>query len=205
MLMMPVLVWGTTLRLSPEVDLLVLDGKKVSSSLLKGAESIELDNGPHQLVIRVEKNLNVTQRDRRPGFSPPLVVSFDSKEIDLVNIILPRKDDIHAQTPPYIKLLDGHAKPIPIRTDVLETIPDPTGTDYEEETLRYNKAGKKASMPGFATLTAVDAHDVAAAKPAFPPSQSETLTEQRLKYLFSQADKSTRARFLRWAKETPTP
>lgn len=49
-LCLPVTVFATTLRLSNEVDLLVLDGKKVSSSLLRGAESIELENGPHQLV-----------------------------------------------------------------------------------------------------------------------------------------------------------
>ena len=46
--------FATTLRLSTDVDLLVLDGKKVSSSLLRGSDSIELDNGPHQLVFRVE-------------------------------------------------------------------------------------------------------------------------------------------------------
>ncbi|SUG78577.1 UPF0319 protein YccT precursor [Salmonella enterica subsp. enterica] len=45
-LCLPVTVFATTLRLSNEVDLLVLDGKKVSSSLLRGAESIELENGP---------------------------------------------------------------------------------------------------------------------------------------------------------------
>lgn len=54
-LAMPVCVFATTLRLSSDIDLLVLDGKKVSSSLLRGADSIELDNGPHQVVFRVEK------------------------------------------------------------------------------------------------------------------------------------------------------
>lgn len=44
-LCLPVSVFATTLRLSTDVDLLVLDGKKVSSSLLRGADSIELDNG----------------------------------------------------------------------------------------------------------------------------------------------------------------
>lgn len=53
--LLPVTVVATTLRLSTDIDLLVLDGKKVSSLLLRGAESIELDNGPHQLVFRVEK------------------------------------------------------------------------------------------------------------------------------------------------------
>ena len=39
-LVMPVCVFATTLRLSTDIDLLVLDGKKVSSSLLRGADSI---------------------------------------------------------------------------------------------------------------------------------------------------------------------
>ncbi|MFA1647530.1 MAG: hypothetical protein ACDS79_19010, partial [Enterobacteriaceae bacterium] len=42
-LMMPVCASATTLRLSTDIDLLVLDGKRVSSSLLRGADSIELD------------------------------------------------------------------------------------------------------------------------------------------------------------------
>lgn len=53
--LLPIQVFATTLRLSNDVDLLVLDGKKVSSSLLRGAESIELENGVHQVVFRVEK------------------------------------------------------------------------------------------------------------------------------------------------------
>lgn len=56
-LCLPVTVLATTLRLSNDIDLLVLDGKKVSSSLLRGADSIQLDNGPHQIVFRVEKTL----------------------------------------------------------------------------------------------------------------------------------------------------
>ena len=38
-LCLPVSVFATTLRLSTDVDLLVL---------LRGADSIEVDNGPHQ-------------------------------------------------------------------------------------------------------------------------------------------------------------
>lgn len=54
-LCLPATVFATSLRLSNDIDLLVLDGKKVSSSLLRGADSIELENGRHQLVFRVEK------------------------------------------------------------------------------------------------------------------------------------------------------
>ena len=77
-LCLPVSVFATTLRLSTDVDLLVLDGKKVSSSLLRGADSIELDNGPHQLVFRVEKTIHLSNSEERLYISPPLVVSFSS-------------------------------------------------------------------------------------------------------------------------------
>lgn len=44
-LCLPVTVFATTLRLSNEVDLLVLDGKKVSSSLLRGARALNWKTG----------------------------------------------------------------------------------------------------------------------------------------------------------------
>lgn len=204
--MMPALVWGTTLRLSPEVDLLVLDGKKVSSSLLKGADSIEIDNGPHQLVLKAEKKGRTSPRSLLQGRSSSLVIDFDSKALDQINIVLSPEEVGHPVTFPQIKLLDGHGRPVPVRTDILETNPDPTATDYEEETRRYNTSGKKASMLKFALVNdCEEAQRVATASPDSPPPASETLTEQRLKYWYSQADKSTRARFLRWVNETPAP
>ncbi|XNM51230.1 DUF2057 family protein [Escherichia coli] len=39
------------------------DGKKVSSSLRGGGNSIELDNGPHQLVFRVEKTIHLSNSE----------------------------------------------------------------------------------------------------------------------------------------------
>lgn len=83
-LCLPVSVFATTLRLSTDVDLLVLDGKKVSSSLLRGADSIELDNGPHQLVFRVEKTIHLSNSEERLYISPPLVVSFNTQLINQV-------------------------------------------------------------------------------------------------------------------------
>ena len=92
-LCLPVTVFATTLRLSSDVDLLVLDGKKVSSSLLRGADSIELDNGPHQLVFRVEKTINLSANEERLYISPPLAVSFNTQLISQVNFRLPRLEN----------------------------------------------------------------------------------------------------------------
>jgi len=80
--LMPVTAFATTLRLATEIDLLILDGKKVSSSLLRGAGSIELENGPHQLVFRVEKSIRMPNREQRMWISPPLQVTETSEGID---------------------------------------------------------------------------------------------------------------------------
>ena len=171
-LVMPVCVFATTLRLSTDIDLLVLDGKKVSSSLLRGADSIELDNGPHQLVFRVEKSIGLANHEQRMYISPPL---------------------------------DGDAMPIPAKLDILALTTSPKGPDYEAATQTYNKAGKRASLPQFATMMADDSTLLSGVSEldVIPP-QSQALTEQRLKFWFQQADADTRARFLQWAKQQPS-
>ncbi|EPX3053297.1 TPA: DUF2057 family protein [Salmonella enterica] len=192
-LCLPVTVFATTLRLSNEVDLLVLDGKKVSSSLLRGAESIELENGPHQLVFRVEKTIRLPGNEERLYISPPLVISFDTQLISQVNFQLPR-----------LALLDGDAMPIPVKLDILAITSTAKVVDYEIETERYNKSAKRASLPQFATMMADDStllSDVSELDTV--PPQSQTLTEQRLKYWFRLADPQTRHHFLQWAEKQP--
>ncbi|WP_449550342.1 curli synthesis inhibitor [Lelliottia amnigena] len=208
-LVMPVCVYATTLRLSTDIDLLVLDGKKVSSSLLRGADSIELDNGQHQIVFRIEKNIRLSNHEQRLYISPPLVVSFNTQKISQVNFNLPRleneKESEAFESAPRIELLDGDAMPIPVKLDILALTKTPKGTDYEADTERYNKAGKNASLPGFATMMADDSTLLSGVSEldVIPP-QSQTLTEQRLKFWFQQADPDTRTRFLQWAKQQPS-
>ncbi|ALL16980.1 hypothetical protein UP00_04135 [Enterobacter asburiae] len=208
-LVMPVCVFATTLRLSTDIDLLVLDGKKVSSSLLRGADSIELDNGPHQLVFRVEKSIGLANHEQRMYISPPLIVSFNTRQISQVNITLPRleteKESAAFDASPRVELLDGNAMPIPVKLDILVLTTSPKGPDYEAATQTYNKAGKRASLPQFATMMADDSTLLSGVSEldVIPP-QSQTLTEQRLKFWFQQADPDTRARFLQWAKQQPS-
>ncbi len=207
-LLLPHESWATTLRLSTDIDLLVLDGKKVSSSLLRGADSLELDNGPHQMVFRVEKNIRTTTREQRLYISPPLIVSFDTKEVNQVNFNLPRiendKESDEFDQAPHLQLLDGNAAVIPLKMDILPVKTTPQGIDYEQDTQFYNKAAKTASVKGFATMMADDSELLSKASELDAPSrQSDTLTEQRLRYWFLQADKPTRDRFLQWVKDNP--
>lgn len=208
-LCLPVTVFATTLRLSTDIDLLVLDGKKVSSSLLRGADSIELDNGPHQLVFRVEKTIRLSSHEERLYISPPLVVSFDTQRVGQVNFHLPRlgsdREANHFDTAPRLELLDGDAMPIPVQLDILAITSKSKTVDFEAETERYNKSAKRASLPQFATMMADDSTLLSGVSEldTIPP-QSQTLTEQRLKYWFRQADPQTRNSFLQWAEKQPS-
>lgn len=159
-LIMPVCVFATTLRLSTDIDLLVLDGKKVSSSLLRGADSIELDNGPHQVVFRVEKTIRLADNEQQVYISPPLVVSFNTHLISQVNFRLPRleteKESLAFDASPRIELVDGDSMPIPVKLDILALTKRSKGTDYEADTETYNRASRRASLPQFATMMADD-------------------------------------------------
>ncbi|WP_432226078.1 curli synthesis inhibitor [Enterobacter wuhouensis] len=208
-LVMPICVFATTLRLSTDIDLLVLDGKKVSSSLLRGADSIELDNGPHQVVFRIEKPIRLANHEQRMYISPPLILSFNTQRISKVNFNLPRletdKEAVAFDAAPRIELLDGDSMPIPVKLDILAITQSPKGTNYEADTENYNKANKHASLPQFATMMADDSTLLSGVSEldVIPP-QSQTLTEQRLKFWFQQADPDTRARFLQWVKQQPS-
>ena len=208
-LCLPVTVFATSLRLSSETDLLVLDGKKVSSSLLRGADSIELENGRHQLVFRVEKTLRLSSHEERLYISPPLVISFDTQLVSQVNFHLPRlnneRDASHFDDAPRVELLDGDAMPIPVKLDILSITSTAKIVDYEMETERYNKAAKHASLPQFATMMADDSSLLSGVSELDRvPPQSQTLTEKRLKFWFEQADAQTRSNFLQWAQKQPS-
>ncbi|WP_313109295.1 curli synthesis inhibitor [Atlantibacter sp.] len=207
--LVPATVAATTLHLAGDIDLLVLDGKKVSGSFLRGADSIELDNGPHQLVFRVEKNLVTASQDKALYISPPLIITFDTRNITQVNISLPRieteKESQQFDATPRIQLLDGSAAPIPAKLDVLAVNNGANGVDYEWDTERYNKANNKASAPEFVTLMADDSALLSnTSELDRPVAHSQTLTEQRLKHWYLQADNDTRTRFLEWVKQQPS-
>jgi uncharacterized protein YccT (UPF0319 family) len=75
-----------------------------------------------------------------------------------VNITLPRleTEKESAAFDAHVELLDGNAMPIPVKLDILALTTSPKGPDYEAATQTYNKAGKRASLPQFATMMADD-------------------------------------------------
>jgi uncharacterized protein YccT (UPF0319 family) len=170
-LVMPVCVFATTLRLSTDIDLLVLDGKR-SPALLRGADSIELDNGPHQLVFRVEKSIGLANHEQRMYISPPLIVSFNTRQISQVNITLPRleteKESAAFDASPRIELLDGDAMPIPVKLDILALTTSPKG--------RITRPRRRPiTKPVNALASAVCHHDGGRQYAAYPASLNWTL------------------------------
>jgi uncharacterized protein YccT (UPF0319 family) len=206
---MPVSVFATTLRLSGDIDLLVLDGKKVSSLLLRGAESLEVDNGLHQVVFRVEKMIILPDQNRQLYVSPPLIANFNSQLVGQINFSLPKLETLEdTQTftsTPHVSLLDGNAMPIPVKLDILAITQPGDNIDYEKATEAYNLANKQASSTQFSTPQSDDSTLLSKTNELDNPAyQSQTLTEQRLKYWFQLADPQTRSRFLEWAKSQPS-
>ncbi|MFJ3456925.1 DUF2057 family protein [Scandinavium goeteborgense] len=209
LLLMPVSVFATTLRLSGDIDLLVLDGKKVSSLLLRGAESLEVDNGLHQVVFRVEKMIILPDQNRQLYVSPPLIANFNSQLVGQINFSLPKLETLEdTQTftsTPHVSLLDGNAMPIPVKLDILAITQPGDNIDYEKATEAYNLANKQASSTQFSTPQSDDSTLLSKTNELDNPAyQSQTLTEQRLKYWFQLADPQTRSRFLEWAKSQPS-
>lgn len=148
-LLMTLNAWSGTLKLSPEIDVLVLDGRKISGSLLKGAEGLELEKGEHQVLFRVEKTL-MRGKQSVKYVSVPLIVSFSS-QTKSISIQLPPmttlREGHHFDRTPQFQLLDEHGNEITSRRDTLHHAP---GSDIEQAMVAYNRNGRAASVPRFA-------------------------------------------------------
>ncbi|MCW2474331.1 DUF2057 family protein [Candidatus Symbiopectobacterium sp. NZEC151] len=193
---------ATTLKLHQDIELLAVDGQKVSSSLLKGADSLELDNGQHQLLFRVVKIISVSGSEKRTYSSPLLLAAFNMRNQDVITILLPALDTPKARErfdlDTHYQLVDNHNNPISARVDRLELSNDELAHQLESILAQYNAANKTASVTAFTSpkqnaKTWPD-NNAANAQDSIDPFLI-------LKYWFRQADKDTQDRFLKWAKE----
>ncbi|WP_147196714.1 DUF2057 family protein [Pantoea sp. CCBC3-3-1] len=185
-------VTATTLKLSSDIELLVLDGRKISGSLLKGAEGLELERGQHQVLFRVEKNLLNKHQLASPWLSTPLVATFTAR-VQAITITLPALNTMqqgHAfNKHPEFQLYDEQGNKIESLQDRLTT----TSENYEQAMIAFNLQGKAASVPRFA-----QPHTS-----ANPTSISDSAVAQRnspgtrvLQLWYQQVDSATRQRFV---------
>lgn len=192
--------YATTLRLDPNIDLLVLDGRKISGSLLKGADGLELDNGEHQLLFRVEKALDTSHGNaRRSYISAPLIVTFvtSAKSISIQLPVLDSpRDRRQFDKNNAFTLVDEKGQTVESRRDRLPLL-DGHQTDLEKALIAYNRNGQAASVPRFAQQPPLTMQ-----KDKFPVDvvSANTPGERLLQLWFHQVDSATRQRLVSWMK-----
>lgn len=205
---------ATTLKLAPEIDLLVVDGKNMSGSLLKGADSLELNSGQHQILFKVTKTLPTDPKVLYS--SPALVVVFNTRNVRSVAIKLPlidtERDGNKFTKNPVYQLIGDNGRPLNVRHDILHQDTLKTAASLETAMATYNVGKYSASVPSFATIppsqvSAVPGTTIAVAGTNTPQKntdlQGENVAEQMLQYWYLQADQETQQRFLLWAKKQP--
>ena len=196
-LIMPLLfsvAQATTLKLPAELDLLMLDGHKISGFLLKGADGLELEHGEHQLLFRVEKTFITPEHNPVHWISGKQIVTFTAQS-KVVQIQLPPLNSpaaLHAfDTTPQFSLRNELGHEIVIKRDSLIS---PIHSDIEQAMVNYNLTGKHASVPRFARPDkCVSTHsdknwDIA--------SDKSTSAENVLHLWYQQVDAATRQRFI---------
>ncbi|WP_239952522.1 DUF2057 family protein [Pantoea sp. Z09] len=185
-----------TLKLDPQIDLLVLDGRKISGSLLKGADSLELERGQHQFLFRVEQ-LRDAHKDASLRYqSVPMIVTFNA-QVKTIAIRLPalenRRERHHFDRTLNFQLVDERGVEIDCKRDRL---PVSAESDMEKAMILYNRNGQAASVPHFATVS-----DAAAISPAEAEFVwVEETQSPSLKRWFHRFDQATRQQFLSLVK-----
>lgn len=190
-------VQATTLRLSTEIDLLVLNGHKIVGSLLKGADGLEVERGEHQLLFRVEKEI------KSPGphgalhwVSSPQIVTFTthSRAVSVTLPPLTTLSEVKAfEKHPRFTLMNEDGVEITSRRDSLNL---PSDSNFEQAMLQYNLTGRAASVPRFALRSNPPlSRDLAL---------SSSPTEKMLHLWYQQVDAATRQRFITLLKALRT-
>ncbi len=127
-------------RLNPEMNLLVLDGHPLPGSLLKGADSIELNRGQHQILFTIDQQKN----------SPAFIITFTAQG-QRVNVVFPTPAGPGEIQKPVtsttrFRVVDENNQDVPAVQDHLPLSP---GVDYVAEMTAYNQLKRKASVEKF--------------------------------------------------------
>ena len=146
--------YALSLKLSPEIDLLVVDGRQVSGPILKGADSLELDAGQHQLLFQISKNMHLSTAPSAIYHSPPIIVAFNAQNLQAVSISLPalttEQEGRDFSQKLNISLVDEKGSQVSYRQDRLMQMKGSSAADLEAAMNQYNLSGHPASIPAFA-------------------------------------------------------
>jgi len=153
--------YATSLQLSTEIDVLVVDGKEMSGPILKGADSLELDGGIHQVLFQVNKYISTGANQGQRLSSQPMIVSFNAKSLKTVTISLPDLnndyDNMQFNTKMNFRLLDENGHVVNDQRDRLKV--SIVNTDIEQVMRNYNLSAQSASIAAFATQESENGED----------------------------------------------
>ncbi|CAK9884627.1 MAG: hypothetical protein XXXJIFNMEKO3_01016 [Candidatus Erwinia impunctatus] len=183
--------YAVTLKLTQDINLIVLDGSRISGVLLKGADGLVLNHGQHQLLFRIEKKLHTG----KAWMSVPLIATFTtSATTAAINIKLPplmtRLQGNHFNEHPVFQLVDENNKIIESRVDFLE------GNHYDDfyqAMINYNLAERLASVKHFAEAPPPA---VVGVNNSIGLASSDHPTGRLLNLWYQQVDYATRQRFV---------
>lgn len=183
-----------TLKLDPQIDLLVLDGRKIAGSLLKGADSLELEQGQHQFLFRVEKPCP----DATHFQSVPMIVTFTA-EAHSVAIHLPslnsRRERSTFNKLLNFRLIDEQGTEI---ASLRDRLPQSSSGDMMQAMMAYNRAAQTASVLRFAAPSATAVSE----NPDFAWQDASDLPS--IQRWFKRFDAATRQKLLSWMKTLRT-
>ncbi|VTP61510.1 Uncharacterized protein conserved in bacteria (DUF2057) [Serratia rubidaea] len=164
---------ATTLKLSPDIELLVVDGKQMTGSLLKGADSLELNGGQHQLLFKVSKPLHAASQPPSLYTSPLMLVAFNTHNVSTVAIQLPpidsQQDGQRFEQQQNYQVIDKQGKALPAKRDILRITPPYAHERLEKTVADYNRQPRPAAVPAFARQSADDRERLSGAKPWHTP------------------------------------
>lgn len=190
---------------SSNIDILALDGQKVSKSVLTDKNSFDMSAGAkHQVVLRVSEIVR-EGADRTLFESDPIVVTFQSSDDDIM-ISAPHlensRDADNFKKSPTLTVITRSGSVVAFQQDYLKREGFLPNSDLVGTLSEYNSSGLKAAVREFASTT------MPAAIPALVKGkkgkvvvQGENVVEQQLQYWFQQADAETQVRFLKWASK----
>jgi uncharacterized protein YccT (UPF0319 family) len=187
---------ATTLQLPQAMELLIVDGTPVNSILLRGAGSLELAQGGHQLVFTLNRRA-YHDYDRLGIYRPfYLIVLFDTWNAHRLRFRLPpltTRDEIdHFISLPVVTLLDEHDAAVNAAYSRL-----PVGNEGVMAALRHHEREYGATLPMPPRLPAPNESPAADAWIASPLQNSTAAhIEQMLRFWFLPSGSSTRPQWL---------
>ena len=199
--------WATSLTFSGNIELNVVDGKpyKTEGGLFSSkAPQLELANGDHQLVLRIE-DLYSEGENQTIYNSAYYVITLKTEGKNTLKLS-PQgvKNLIQAQrfdNNPRFKLVTGKGTAYPFRMAKLEKDGLQLGRNLAQELREFNATGHDAALA--ARAPAAQAYVHYGTPSALPKGRGDaTMSDQMLRYWFQQADSETRTRFLNWANKS---